>query len=59
MNIKDIRNVLVEFLGTFLIVMFSVFSLAGFYHEKINLLSLGLINTFITAVVSWGGIIYC
>lgn len=56
MNIKDIRNILVEFLGTFLIVMFSVFSIAAFYHGSLNLIGLALVNTFITAIFSWGGI---
>ena len=56
MNIKELRSYIIEFLGTFLILIITSMSLAAFNSEKLNLLGLALINGLSFTVIIWTGI---
>ena len=55
MDIKELRSFIIEFLGTFLLVVITSMSLAAFNSEKVNLLGLALINGLAFAVIIWAG----
>lgn len=56
MNIKELRSYIIEFLGTFLLVIITSMSLAAFNSEKINLLGFATINGLSFTVIIWMGI---
>lgn len=56
MNLRELRNYIIEFIGSFLIVLFTCLSMSELTSKKINLISTALINGFIVAVCTWSGI---
>lgn len=56
MNIKELRSYIIEFLGTFILVIITSMSLAAFNSEKLNLLGLALVNGLAFTVLIWMGI---
>lgn len=56
LNIKDIRALLVEFLGTFWIVIITCYSLSAYHAEKISILGLAITNGLTTTALIYAGI---
>lgn len=56
LNVKDIRALMVEFLGSFWIVIITCYSLSAYHAEKLSILGLALTNGLITTALIYAGI---